>query len=192
MIVVCAPSPKMTRQSNRGLPMVVASAVDHASAGLAPLSRSDEWNLRFAGAPDCRRQLRHRHVASDHTTRADHRIVANTHARQNNCATADPHITTDADRATKLQSGPPRSSIAWVIGGEDLNPWPDLSPVSNSDLYDIENHAVEVQEHTRTETDIEAVVAVKGGRIIAPSPTAARRSTSSSRNSDGDAPRAAL
>src|SRR6516164_9030303 len=107
MIVVCAPSPKMTRQSNRGLPMVVASAVDHASAGLAPLSRSDEWNLRFAGAPDCRRQLRHRHVASDHTTRADHRIIA------------------------------------------------------NSDLYDIENHAVEVQEHTRTETDIEAVVAVK-------------------------------
>jgi len=48
-----------------------------------------------------------------------------------------------------------------VVGGEDLNPWPDLRSVTNSDLYDIEDHAVEVQEHTGTKTNIEAVVAVK-------------------------------
>ena len=150
--------------------MVVASAVNHASTGTSTAEPQQEpTEPRPATNGISGSQARgiaeggyaSRHVASDHTTRADHRIVANTHSRQNNCATADPHITTDADRATKLQPGPPRSSIAWVIGGEDLNPWPDLSPVSNSDLYDIENHAVEVQEHTRTETDIEAVVAVK-------------------------------
>jgi hypothetical protein len=49
----------------------------------------------------------------------------------------------------------------WVIGGEDLNPWPDPRLFTNDDLYDIEDHAVEVQEHTRTETDVEALVAVK-------------------------------
>jgi len=48
-----------------------------------------------------------------------------------------------------------------VVGGEDLNPWPDLGLVTNSDLYDIEDHAVEVQEHIRTETYIESIVAVK-------------------------------
>ena len=102
-----------------------------------------------------------RNVASDHTTRADQRIVANSHARQDNCAASDPDATPDADRATKFQPAGPLSRIAWVIGGEDLNPWPDLRLVTNSDLYDIEDHAVEVQEHTRTETNIEAVVAVK-------------------------------
>jgi hypothetical protein len=38
-----------------------------------------------------------------------------------------------------------------VVGGEDLNPWPDLRFFTNSDLNDIEDHAVEVQEHTRAE-----------------------------------------
>src|SRR5690349_12475179 len=118
--------------------MVLTSAVDHASAGPAVRPQQEPAEPRPGTNGVSGSQARRiaegsyaiRHVASDHTTRADHRIVANAHARKNNCATADPHITPDADRATKLQPGPPRISIAWVIGGEDLNPWPDLSPVS--------------------------------------------------------------
>src|ERR1700720_1222800 len=101
------------------------------------------------------------HVASDNTTRTDHCVIANSDARQHYCAAPDPYVTPDADRATKLQPEGPLSCIAWVVGGEDLSPWPDLGLVTNSDLYDIEGHAVEVQEHIRTETYIEAVVAVK-------------------------------
>src|SRR5215469_13637678 len=103
-----------------------------------------------------------RHVANDHTACADQRILADTHARQDYRTAPDPHITPDADRATKLQPGGPVNRIARMIGGEDLNPWPYLRLFTNDDLYDIEDHAVEIQEHTRTETDVEAVVAVKG------------------------------
>jgi hypothetical protein len=65
------------------------------------------------------------------------------------------------DWATKLQPGGPLGCIPWVIGRKDLNPWADLRFVANRDLHDVEDNAVEVQEHARTETDVEAVVAVK-------------------------------
>jgi hypothetical protein len=45
-----------------------------------------------------------------------------------------------------------------VIGRKDLNPWADLRLVANRDLHDIEDDAVEIQEHAGTETDVEAVV----------------------------------
>src|SRR5215469_9510591 len=85
------------------------------------------------------------HVTSDHTTRADQGVVADRHARQDNRATADPHVMPDTDRTTKLQPGGSCRRVAWVIGCEDLNPWPDLRFITNDDLHDIEDHAVEVQ-----------------------------------------------
>jgi len=36
-------------------------------------------------------------IASDHATRADHGIISDGHARQNDRTAADPHILTDPD-----------------------------------------------------------------------------------------------
>src|ERR1700730_11967475 len=100
-------------------------------------------------------------VAGNHTTGAYQGIVTDGHARQDDRAAADPDIAPDVDWATKLQPGGPPSCIAWVIGREDLNPWTDLRFVANGDLHDVEDNAVEVQEHACTENDVDAVVAVK-------------------------------
>jgi hypothetical protein len=51
-----------------------------------------------------------------------------------------------------------------VIGRKNLNPWADLRLVANRNLHDIDDDAVEIQEHARTETDIEAIIAVKRRR----------------------------
>ena len=101
------------------------------------------------------------HVMGDHTTRPYQRVVADGHARQYDRAAPDPDITPDMDRATKFQAGSPTSRVAWVIGRKDLNARPDLRLVSNGDLHHVEDDAVEVQEHAHTETNVEAVVAVK-------------------------------
>jgi hypothetical protein len=42
-----------------------------------------------------------------------------------------------------------------VIGRKDLNPWADLRLVANRNLHDIEHDAAKIQEHARTETDVE-------------------------------------
>src|SRR4029077_16037004 len=101
------------------------------------------------------------HVASDNTPRAAHCVFVHSDARQENWTRPAPYVSPDADRATKLRPGGPLSRIPWVVGGEDLNPWPDLGLVTNSDLYDIGCLAVEVQKHIRPELYLKAVVAVK-------------------------------
>src|SRR5580704_5420886 len=78
-----------------------------------------------------------RHVAGNHTTGAYQSIVTYRHAWQNDRAAPYPDVAPDVDWATKLQPGGPPSSIARVIGREDLNPWADLRFVADGDLHDV-------------------------------------------------------
>jgi len=65
------------------------------------------------------------------------------------------------DRAPEFKTRGSDARLARMIGGKDLNPWPDLGVVADRDLDDIQNDAVEVEEYAGTETDIETVIAVK-------------------------------
>src|SRR5204863_6758669 len=65
------------------------------------------------------------------------------------------------DRTAELQTRAPLHWIAWVVGREYLHPWPDLRALADRDLHHVEDHAVEIQEHVRAQTDVEAVVAVE-------------------------------
>jgi hypothetical protein len=88
-------------------------------------------------------------------------IITDGYAWQDYRAAPDPDIAPYVDWAAKLQPGGPPSCIAWVIGREDLNPWADLRLVLNRNLHDVEDDAVEMQEHARTEPD---AAAPPGGR----------------------------
>jgi hypothetical protein len=46
-----------------------------------------------------------------------------------------------------------------MVGGVDLDCWPDLRPVTDRHFDHVEDHAVEVEEHARADRDIEPVVA---------------------------------
>jgi hypothetical protein len=48
-----------------------------------------------------------------------------------------------------------------VIGGKDLNSWPDLRLITDVDRHRVEDDAVEVQEDTRAQPNVEAVITVK-------------------------------
>jgi hypothetical protein len=102
-----------------------------------------------------------RNVAGDHATRTDQRIVADAHTRQDDGAAADPDITANANGTAKLQSGGPPRRIAWMISRKDLDGRTDLRFVADADRDDVEDHAIEVQENTGAETDVEAIIAMK-------------------------------
>ena len=98
---------------------------------------------------------------SDHTTRADHGIIPYGHTRQNNRATADPHILTDMDRAPKLDARPAKRWITWMVCRIYLGCWANLGSRSDSHGNDIKHNAIEIQKHVRPDPDIVAVVAIK-------------------------------
>src|SRR6516225_1859959 len=102
-----------------------------------------------------------RHITSDHAACADQRIITDGHARQDDGACSDPGVAPNADRAAKLQPGGAPRRVAWMVGRQDLHPRPDLRAVADGDLHNIEDHAVEVQEHASTEANVETVVAMK-------------------------------
>src|SRR5438270_655770 len=102
-----------------------------------------------------------RHITGDHAAGADQRIIANGNARQDDRSRSDPNVAPDADRPAKLQAGGSPRRVARMVGRKDLHPRPDLRAVSDGDLHDIEDHAVEVQKHASTEANVEAEVAME-------------------------------
>jgi len=48
-----------------------------------------------------------------------------------------------------------------VIGRKDLNSRSDLRLVTDRDLHYVEDHAVEIQEHARAQTDVETIIAIE-------------------------------
>jgi hypothetical protein len=100
-------------------------------------------------------------VARDYAPCTDQGIVADAHTRKDDSAAADPDIASDPDGTTELQTGGPLCRIARMSRGEDLHRRPDLCLFADADRDNVENHAVEIEEDSRTETDVEAVVAMK-------------------------------
>jgi hypothetical protein len=65
-------------------------------------------------------------IASDHATRADHGIISDGHARQNDRTAADPHILTDPDGASELGARPADRRVARMVCRVDLDRRADL------------------------------------------------------------------
>src|SRR6266481_6383864 len=61
----------------------------------------------------------HGNIASDHAARADHGIISDGHARQNDRAAADPHVLTDPDGASELGARLADRRVARMVCGVD-------------------------------------------------------------------------
>lgn len=151
-----------------------------APSGFSPKTRSPQVPGGFVSAPvpswtsddlcPCR------NISRDDAASAHDRMIANRHARENDCSTANPGVAANADRSSELQPDLPLLGIMWMIGRIDLHSRPNCSSFANRDLCHVKDDAVEIDVNMGSEPDVEAVVAVKGGRMTAPSPTSPSRS----------------
>ena len=101
-------------------------------------------------------------IAGDNAPRADHRVVAYGHARKNDRTSSEPHIATNRDRFTKLQSGSTFHRIARVIGRVDMDTRTNLRSRADVDSTNVENHAIEVEKYIFAKVDIVAIVTMEG------------------------------
>jgi len=85
-------------------------------------------------------------IASDHATRADHGIIFDGHARQNDRTAADPHILTDPDGASELGARRRTDGSHGMVCRVDLDRRADLgSPTVMAN--DIKTHGIEIEKH---------------------------------------------
>lgn len=103
-----------------------------------------------------------RDVARDYAARANDRMIANGHAREDDRATANPYVLSNADRSPELQPRLPLLGVIRMIGGIDLHSRPNCGPIADRHLCHVEDDAVEVHIGVGSDTDVEAVIAVKG------------------------------
>src|SRR5882757_4053332 len=102
-----------------------------------------------------------RNIPRDHAASADQRAVTDGDSGQDDGTAADPDVAADPDRAAEFQPGAPGRGVARVVGGIDLHRGPDLGAIADHDLDDVEDHAIEIEEHAVAEADIAAVVAAE-------------------------------
>src|SRR5690349_14784923 len=101
-------------------------------------------------------------VACNDAPSADDRIIADRDARQDDRASADPHVSPDFDSSAELEAASSPLRVARVVGGIDLHGGTDLRCVADADVDHIENDAVEVQKYSRAEADVETVITEEG------------------------------
>lgn len=93
------------------------------------------------------------------TARPDHGPVADGDAGQDDGAATDPDVGADPHRAAEFETAGPCCGVARMVGRVDLDRGSDLGALADRDLNDIQDHAIEVQEHAIAEANIVAEVA---------------------------------
>lgn len=78
---------------------------------------------------------------------------------RNDGAAADPDVAADPHLASEFEAAGPGFGVARMVGGIDLHRGSDLGAVADRYLDNVEDHAIEVQEHAIAETDIITKVA---------------------------------
>ena len=101
------------------------------------------------------------YVAGHDAAGADDRVVGNADTGQDDGARADPYVATDPDRPARLQTTGTLVRVAGMVCSQYLHARTDLGQVTDDDFDDIENDAVEVQEYSCAEADVEAVVTME-------------------------------
>src|SRR3984957_10735518 len=87
------------------------------------------------------------YIPRHHAARADHGAVADGDAGQDDGAATDPDVGTDPHRAAEFETAGPCCGVARMVGGVDLYRGSDLGALADRDLNDIQDYAIEVQEH---------------------------------------------
>ena len=103
---------------------------------------------------------------------ADDAAVADGYARKNDRAASDPHIVSDADRASIFQTGSPYVRLKWMGRGVDLHGRSHLEIVPDLDRRAVKKYAVELMK-AFVRADVVAVI-TQNGLMIVPSPTEPR------------------
>src|SRR5688572_31838282 len=150
------------------------------------LARSGMW-ATWSGQPDssnrapasCRRLLRAvdspvdrandatriacgetvgRHIPRDDAAGADHGAGPDPHAGEDECAAPDPHVGANLDRLPVLLT-PALLRVHRVERRQNLHAWAKERVITDAHEADVEDDAVEVEEHALAEIDVRAVVA---------------------------------
>src|SRR5436305_7800099 len=102
-----------------------------------------------------------RDVASHHRSGADHRVIADRHARTDDYPGPEPDVVADCDRLAVLPAGATQVWVDRMRRRAQLDGWPELAVRADPDRRDVEEHAVIVDEGVLPDRDRPAVVAAK-------------------------------
>ena len=98
------------------------------------------------------RQYAFWNVARDHAAGTDHGPSADANACEDQCTAADPHVVTYLHRlAAFLPSA--QGCVERMHGSEDLNARPEQSEITDANGANIQNDAVEIEEHPMAQRD---------------------------------------
>lgn len=99
-----------------------------------------------------------RHVLCDHGTGGDDDVVPDGDAGIDDGTSADPDVVTDGDGFAGLDAAVPLMGIDRVCGGIDMDAGGDEAVVSDTDLTDIKEDAVEVRVEIFSDINVGAVI----------------------------------
>src|SRR6188474_2707350 len=103
-----------------------------------------------------------RDVPGDDAAGSDDGARADLHARQDDCASADPDVGPNLQRLARLLA-PAQRRIERMCGRVELHRGADDREAADAYRAHVEHHAVEVEEHPLAELDVGAVVAEERG-----------------------------
>ena len=99
-----------------------------------------------------------RNVARHHAAGSDDRARSDTYSGEDDRAAADPHVSADVNRLTEFFAAPlfGVQGMHWRV---DLHRRAKQCVVTDAHVAHIQNHAIEIEEHTLAQLDVDAVVA---------------------------------
>lgn len=113
------------------------------------------------GGISCGDDIR-RNISRNDTAGSDDGPVSDGNSGTNDGSAPDPDIGPDRDRFRVLQSPPTFLGVEGMHRGVDLHGGADQDIVSDHHLGDIENHAIKIEIDLRAQSDIPAIITMKG------------------------------
>jgi hypothetical protein len=111
---------------------------------------------RIAGCDDPRRDLPGDDAAGSYDA-----AIADFDSRTKDATPSQPHIVSDVNFAGCLHAAPAELRIDRMEGCVDMNSRADLRVVTNGDAIAIEEYAIEIDEPSAADHDVDSVIAGK-------------------------------
>jgi hypothetical protein len=102
-----------------------------------------------------------RYIAGDHRTSTNDGIIADRHARKDDCAAPHPNVSSYHNGPPKLGPRSSNGRIARMICGVDLDGRSNLRPGTDCDCTNIQDNAIEVEKYARSDPNVVAKIAMK-------------------------------
>lgn len=101
------------------------------------------------------------HIAGNHASRTDHRIISNRNARENNGTATNPDVASDGDGTSEFSTSGAQDRVSRMVRRVYLHSRANLRSGTDGNRGNIKNHAIEVEEYSGAEPNVITIVAVK-------------------------------